>query len=250
MTRSGYNFLYWKFGNKISVTFTKTANNNKNYLFSKLKTFFCKTEQDLVAVISGGAEVTRGLQENITLKASLSYDPEDPHSNRSRMNFTWHYGKITADHSRKQVEGKANKGFPTTVNESAIYYNGTASGETMSLNKETLSPNQTYIVKLEVTKDTRISTVYQVIHLLEGDPPKIYQRLGISFVFCSFWVIRIVFAFVYVAVVYTSIYSWPCFCSLFSLLMPLLSFSSYFLTGFVSIRCFCCLRFLLLSCCC
>ena len=123
------------------------------------------------------------------------------------MNFIWHYGKITADHSRKQVEGKANKGFPTTVNESAIYYNGTASGETMSLNKETLSPNQTYIVKLEVTKDTRISTVYQVIHLLEGDPPKIYQRLGISFVFCSFWVIRIVFAFVYVAVVYTSIYS-------------------------------------------
>ena len=46
-----------------------------------------------------------------------------------------------------------------------------------------MSVNQTYIVKLVVTKDIRISTVYQVIHLIEGDPPEIYQRLEIYFVF-------------------------------------------------------------------
>ena len=134
--------------------------------------------------------VTRGLQENITLSASLSYDPEAGPGNRSGMNFTWHYGKITADQSSKQVKGKAKKvsqrSFSTAVNESAIHYNGTASGENISLNTEALSANQTYIVKLEVTKDIRISTVYQIIHLLEGDPPKIDQRLGIYFVYCSF----------------------------------------------------------------
>ena len=160
-----------------------------------------KTNQDLVAVISGGAEVTRGLLKNISLNASLSYDPEVAHGNRSGMNFTWHYGTIIADHSSKQGEGKAKKGFSMAVNESAIHYNGTASGETISLNTEALSPNHTYIVKLEVTKDIRISTVYQVIHLLEGDPPKIYQRLGNYFVFCCLQVVRIVFAVVSVAVI-------------------------------------------------
>ncbi|PFX14626.1 Polycystic kidney disease protein 1-like 2 [Stylophora pistillata] len=137
---------------------------------------FNKTKQDLVAIISGGAEVTRGLKENITLNASLSYDPNATHGKRQGMNFTWHYGKITADHSSKQVDWKTKKGFSAAVNESAINYYGKGSGETISLNTEALSLNQTYIVKLEVTKDIRISSVYQVVHLLEGDPPKIYQR--------------------------------------------------------------------------
>ena len=164
-----------------------------------------KTKQDLVAVISGGAEVTRGLQENITLNASLSYDPEVAHGNRSGMNFTWHYSKITADNSSKHMERKAKKAFFAAVNKLALNYYGKESGETISLNMEALSLNQTYIVKLEVTKDIRISTVYQVIHLLEGDPPKIYQRLGVHFVFCCFQVVRIVFSVIFFAVVNTSI---------------------------------------------
>ena len=131
-----------------------------------------------MAVISGGAEVTRGLQKNITLNASLSYDPEVAHGNRSGMKFTWHYGKVARNHSSKQAEAKADKDFFMAVNESAIHYNRNASGELVSLNTEALSVNQTYIVKLVLTKDSRISTVYQVIHLIEGDPPEIYQRLG------------------------------------------------------------------------
>ena len=137
-----------------------------------------KRKLDLVAVISGGAEVTRGLQKNITLNASLSYDPEVAHGNRSGMKFTWHYGKVARNHSSKQAEAKADKDFFMAVNESAIHYNRNASGELVSLNTEALSVNQTYIVKLVLTKDSRISTVYQVIHLIEGDPPEIYQRLG------------------------------------------------------------------------
>ena len=131
-----------------------------------------------MAVISGGAEVTRGLQKNITLNASLSYDQEVAHGNRSGMKFTWHYGKVARNHSSKQAEAKADKDFFMAVNESAIHYNRNASGKLVSLNTEALSVNHTYIVKLVLTKDSRISTVYQIIHLIEGDPPEIYQRLG------------------------------------------------------------------------
>ena len=137
-----------------------------------------KRKLDLVAVISGGAEVTRGLHKNITLNASLSYDPEVAHGNRSEMKFTWHYGKVTGNHFSKQAEAKTEKDLFTAVNQSAINYNKNLSGELVSLNTEALSVNQTYIVKLVLTKDSRISTVYQIIHLIEGDPPEIYQRLG------------------------------------------------------------------------
>ena len=136
-----------------------------------------------MAVISGGAEVTRGLQKNITLNASLSYDPEVAHGNRSEMKFTWHYSKVTGNHSSKQVEAKTEKDLFTAVNQSAINYNKNLSGELVSLNTDVLSVNQTYIVKLVVTKDIRISTVYQVIHLIEGDLPEMYQRLEIYLVF-------------------------------------------------------------------
>ena len=161
-----------------------------------------------MAVISGGAEVTRGLQKNITLNASLSYDPEVAHGNRSEMKFTWHYGKVTGNHSSKQAEAKTEKDLFTAVNQSAINYNKNLSGELVSLNTEALSVNQTYIVKLVLTKDSRISTVYQVIHLIEGDPPEIHQRLGIYFVcFCRYLVFWFVFTVGFVAVFDTFICS-------------------------------------------
>ena len=152
-----------------------------------------KRKPDLVAVISGGAEVTRGLQKNITLNASLSHDPEVAHGNQSGMKFTWHYGIIIANHSSKQADAKGEKDFFTAVNESAIHYFGKASGEQISLNTEALSLNQTYIIKLVVTKDSRISTVYQVVHLIKGDPPEIYQRLGVYFVFFCYLVCLVCF---------------------------------------------------------
>ena len=157
-----------------------------------------------MAVISGGAEVTRGLHRNITLNASLSYDPEVAHANQQRMKFTWHYGKVTGIPFSKQAEAKAkvDKDFITAVHESAIQYYGKASGEQISLNTKAMSVNQTYIVKLVVTKDIRISTVYQVIHLIEGDPPEIYQRLEIYFVFSVIILfVWFVFTDVFVAVV-------------------------------------------------
>ena len=129
--------------------------------------------QDLVAVISGGAEVIRGLKENITLDGSLSYDPEAAHGDQSGMNFTWHYGEITGNYS--YVQGR-KRDFFIAVNESAFQYNRRASGVRVYLNTEAISLSDIYIARLVVNKDYRNASAYQVIHFSNGDPPKIYQR--------------------------------------------------------------------------
>ena len=129
--------------------------------------------QDLVAVISGGAEVIRGLKENITLDGSLSYDPEAAHGDQSGMNFTWHYGEITRNYS--SVQGR-KRDFFIAVNESTFQYNRGASGVRVYLNTEAISHSDIYIARLVVTKDYRNASAYQVIHFSNGDPPKIYQR--------------------------------------------------------------------------
>ena len=124
--------------------------------------------QDLVAAISGGAEVIRGLQENITMDGSPSYDPD-----QSGMNFTWDYGKITGNYS---FVLETKRDFFTEVNESALQYNGRASGVQISLDTGAMSLGDICIVRLVVTKDYRNASVYQLIHLPKGDPPKIDQR--------------------------------------------------------------------------
>ena len=115
----------------------------------------------------------RGLQENITLDGSPSYDPEAAHDDQSGMNFTWHYGKITGNYS---FVLETKRDFFTEVNESALQYNGRASGVQISLDTGAMSLGDICIVRLVVTKDYRNASVYQVIHLSKGDPPKIDQR--------------------------------------------------------------------------
>ncbi|RMX54592.1 hypothetical protein pdam_00023671 [Pocillopora damicornis] len=145
------------------------------------QTYICEIStgktQDLVAAISGGAEVIRGLQENVTLDGSPSYDPEAVHDDQSGMNFTWHYGKITRNYS---FVLETKRDFFTEVNESALQYNGRASGVQISLDTGAMSLGDTCIVRLVVTKDYRNASVYQVIHFSKGDPPKIDQRCFIN----------------------------------------------------------------------
>lgn len=133
----------------------------------------CQRKPDLIAVIYGGAEVIRGHNEDITMNASLSYDPDVGLGNHSGMNFTWHYGEITGNYSGLQT---ATKDSFTGVNESTIRYSGNDSGIEITFNTAQMSRDKIYVVKLVVTKDYRISSAYQIIHLVKGDPPEISQR--------------------------------------------------------------------------
>ena len=107
------------------------------------------------------------------MNASLSNDPDVGVGNHSGMSFTWHYGEIIGNHSGLQRE---RKDVFTGINESTIHYAGNVFGVQIILQTAALSLKKTYIVKLVVTKDCRSAGVYQIIHLVEGDPPEISQR--------------------------------------------------------------------------
>ncbi|KAL9976396.1 hypothetical protein ACROYT_G013694 [Oculina patagonica] len=137
----------------------------------------CQRKPDLVAIIYGGTEVIRGHQQNITVNASLSHDPDVGLGNHSGMNFTWYYGEITGNYSglRTTMEDSF-----TGVNQSSIRYFGNDSGLEATLSTSSMLVNKTYAVKLVVSKDCRSSTSYQLIHLVKGDPPEISQRCQIN----------------------------------------------------------------------
>ena len=133
---------------------------------------FCKRKQDLVAIIYGGAEVIRGLNEIITMNGSLSYDPET--GDNKGMNFTWLYGIIPRNHySDLQL---LKQGSFNPVNLSVIQYKGGSFGRVALLNSSIANENDTLIINLTVAKAYRTSSVIQVVHLVKENPPKIYQR--------------------------------------------------------------------------
>jgi len=135
-----------------------------------------------VAAIYGGVEVIRGVTENITMNGSLSYDPET--GDNEGMNFTWRYGTIPrSNHSGLQL---LKQGLFTHVNASAIKNLGTSFGRTSSINCNFTKENDTLIINLTVAKDYRNSSIIQVVHLVEGSPPRIYQRYGMLFVLIRF----------------------------------------------------------------
>ena len=114
-------------------------------------------------------EVIRGVTEKILMNGSLSYDPET--GDNVGMNFTWRYGTIPRSNQSslqllKQSLFKA----------SALQNKGIGFGCTNSINSNFTSENDTLIINLTVAKDCRTSSVIQVVHLVEGSPPSIYQR--------------------------------------------------------------------------
>ena len=133
---------------------------------------------NLIAIISGGTEVIRGRNENITMNASLSYDPVVGLGNHSGMNFTWHYGEIKGNYSGLQTDSF------TGINQSNVHYIENDSGREVTFN--TASPMiqnlKILVVKLVVSKDYRSSSDHQVIHLVKGDPPQISQRYESCFI--------------------------------------------------------------------
>lgn len=101
----------------------------------------------------------------------------------------WQYGEITRNYFSLDLWEGERYLFPA-INKSTIRYFGKAYGDQISLNTGNMSANKTYIVRLVVSKDNRNSSVHQVIHLVEGNPLKINQRLVLWFAFIAAVVVR------------------------------------------------------------
>ena len=134
----------------------------------------CIRKPDLVAIIDGGAEVIRGLNENITMNGSLSYDPDVGPGSHSGMNLTWRYGEIKGNYSLQQLSSKDL--FIEPKNSIIEFIGNEVYGLEMTFDSTPMSVNKIYVVKLEVTKDYRNSSVFQVIRFVKGHPPKLSQR--------------------------------------------------------------------------
>ena len=128
---------------------------------------------NLEAIISGGAEVFRGLDNNITVNASLSYDPDVGPGDFTGMKFSWSIGHIGGNYSR--LRPFSSDSF-TAVDERDIHYSTRHTGRVIELNTALLLANKIYAVKLVVSKDDRNSTAFQIVHVVKGDPPEIRQR--------------------------------------------------------------------------
>ena len=87
----------------------------------------------------------------------------------------WQYGEITGNYFSLDLWEGERHFFPA-INKSTIRYFGKAYGDQVSLNTDNMAVNKTYVVRLVMTKDNRNSTAHQVIHLVEGNPPKINQK--------------------------------------------------------------------------
>ena len=109
------------------------------------------------------------------MNASLSYDPVVGPGNHSGMSFTWYYGVIRGNYSGLQT---AASDYFTGINQSTVHYIGNDSGLIVTFNTASsmFQDLTTLEVKLVVTKDYRNSSDQQVINLVEGDPPQIFQR--------------------------------------------------------------------------
>ena len=165
------------------------ARKGQRFQNKKRQTYYCLAEAcrkkpELVAIIEGGAEVIRGLDENITMNASLSYDPDIGTGNNSGMNFTWHFGKVKGNNDSFPL--------PSLSNIAVQYFAEKGFGPVVIFSKKPLLLNQTYIMKLVVTKDYRTSSVFQVIRMQKGEPPRVSQRYifrqyfsNVSFLLCQ-----------------------------------------------------------------
>ena len=149
----------------IHLSKTQTLNSTFTH-FSLIEA--CRKKPELVAFIEGGAEVIRGLYENITLNASLSYDPDLGTGNNSGMNFTWHFGQLNGNNYPFP--------FPGLSGITVQYFAEKGFGPVVIFAKKPLLLNQIYIARVVVNKDNRTSSVFQVIRLQNGEPPKVSLR--------------------------------------------------------------------------
>ena len=130
---------------------------------------FWRTKPELVAIIDGGVEVVRGLNEHFILNASLSFDPDDGPGDYTGISFTWHLGTIKGNSSN-------NKAFFFTLKDASIVYEKILHGKNIRVNTTSFNINKTYVAKLVVAKDYRNASVFQVIRMVKGSPPQVSQR--------------------------------------------------------------------------
>ena len=130
---------------------------------------FYRRKPELVAIIDGGVDVVRGVDEHFILNASPSYDPDVGPGNHTGISFTWHLGTIKGNSSN-------NKDFFVTLKDTSIDCEEILHGKNITVNTTSFNVNKTYVAKLVVAKGYRKASVFQIIRVVNGSPPQLSQR--------------------------------------------------------------------------
>ena len=138
----------------------------------------------LVVMISGETEITRGNKQIFTLNGSESYDPHVGPGKLVSLTFHW-------------LCRKSHETFPTEnpfeIPVLSIPLNGTHASDAgcfgtgigklesnepvVVLNASVMaSISDSYVFKLFVTKDARLSSDTKTVHVVEGDPPEVSMK--------------------------------------------------------------------------
>ncbi|XP_072913702.1 polycystin family receptor for egg jelly-like [Hemitrygon akajei] len=124
------------------------------------------TKSTLVALIAGGSYRTVGLEDTITLNASLSTDPDSPHPHLG-LNFSWYcttkfsdYDTMTLSHNNYCCVSKPELKWNSAVS------------QTLVIPPHTLALNKSFYFRVVVQKDMRTSYFDQTIAVVSHFVPK------------------------------------------------------------------------------
>ena len=135
--------------------------------------------------IAGGTEVVRSINKLISVDASSSYDNDLSAGNSSGMKYDWFCLVITQSNVSRSYTPVSNVSFrgsesiyDTLVDAAAngtlfqlsddVFLQGKEQAKVTLDNKKLIS-DQTYYVVLTVSKDIRVASGIQIIHVRDGD---------------------------------------------------------------------------------
>ncbi|XP_059832416.1 polycystin family receptor for egg jelly-like [Hypanus sabinus] len=124
------------------------------------------TKSTLVALIAGGSYRTVGLEDTITLNASLSTDPDSPQPHLG-LNFSWYCTTKFSDYDTMTL---SHNNY-CRVSKPELKWNSAVS-QTLVIPPHTLVLNKSFYFRMVVQKDTRTSYFDQTITVLSHIVPK------------------------------------------------------------------------------
>ena len=116
----------------------------------------------LRAIIDGGTSVRWGSAENVTVDGSLSYDGDIGPGTHSRVNFVWSCTDI------------ANSSMSYDCFGAFVFDNVNAT--TMKIATSQLVIGKSYVLELEVSKDTRRASTKMSFEIAAGQVPQVTLR--------------------------------------------------------------------------
>ncbi|XP_078077477.1 polycystin family receptor for egg jelly-like [Mustelus asterias] len=125
------------------------------------------TKSELVALIAGGSYRTVGLEDTVTLDASMSADPDSPNPHLG-LNFSWYCTMKFSDYSTMTLSGNnyCHPGNPDLKWISAV-------AETLVIPPHMLIIKKDFYFRLVMQKDTRSSYFDQTISVYSGFVPQL-----------------------------------------------------------------------------